>query len=277
MPLQIQFDPLYALKHARDNLALEAFSLSTTLSSLKGFMPNIIRGFASNKAALELPPIVLKKDQFKFLKVVDQFAYAELMDLKAFRPEGVKVKYLQYLAVLTPITTYLQGIQKNVTSPYLLFLAQVVSDRKAALSTRSQDDEYRKLEATRTQSIAALAALYEPDSYESKTTVSQVVDRNADWKPVFIQCNQALESLKAVNLETLKNQMTQCSDYLEIIHGLLQSGALEGASPEVAKHLANGAYNIALEFEFFATTYYRAMALSGSIENTTQHILSAVG
>jgi hypothetical protein len=277
MAIQFEIDPLRGLKLARDSLALEGFSLSNTLSSLTGFMPNIIRGLASNKAALELPPTPLKKDQSKFLKLLEQFSYAELMGLKAFRPEGVKVTYLQYLSVLIPATAYLQGIQKNVTGPYLLFLAQVVSDRKAALSTRTQDTEYRRLESTRARMIAQFAALYDNNSYEAKTSIGKVVDRNADWKPVLVQCNQALECLKAVNLEEMKNQMTQCTDYLEIIHGLLKSGNLEGTSPEVVKHLANGAYCIALEFEFFAATYYRALALSGSIDNTTQHVLETMG
>jgi hypothetical protein len=277
MAIQLQTDPLQGLKLACDSLALEGFSLSGTLSSLAGFMPNIIAGFASSKVALELPETPLKKDQSKFLKLLDQFSYAELMGLRAFRPEGVRVTYLQYLAVLIPVATYLQEIQKNVTSPYLLFLAQVVSDKKAALSTRSQDAEYRQLDANRARMLSQLSALYASDSYEAKTTVGKVVDRNADWKPVFAQCNQAMDCLKTIGLASLKDQMNQCTDYLETIHGLLKSGALEGTTPEVVKHLASGAYCIAQEFEFFATTYYRALALRGSIDNTTQHVLETMG
>lgn len=276
--MKIEHDPFRDLQHARDCLALESFSLAGATSSLKELLPSIMNAFASNKVAAALPPMTaLSKDQSKFLKLIGGFPYTDLMVLRAYLPEGVSVNYLEYLALLLPTTHYLKDIQKNVTSPYLLFLAQIVSDKQAALSTRSQEAEYNALEKNRDALYAGFAKLYTANSFAATTSVKHVVDRNADWKTVFEQATQCAENMQAINLSAVQSQLKQCSDYLDVIHSGLATGQRTAASTETAQRLSAGAYQVARELELLSSTYYRVLALNGSIENTLKHITESVG
>ena len=275
--MPIELDPVRELRLARDRVALEAFSLSGVVKALTGALPSILRGFSSAPQVLELPKLPLKKDQKKFLHAIASLPYTDAMELRAWRPEGVKVMYLEYLDVLSPIAQHLRTLQKDVVQPYMAFLAQVVSDKNASLATSSQAGAYDKLTQAREKSTQLLAALYANDSHESQCKVKDVVARNQDWPAVFAQCNDTLAHLQSVDLAQLKLMLRQSVDYLGIIFELLQAGKLEATTPEVAQRLSNGAYCVAQELEFFSATYYRALALSGCLDNTVTHITASIG
>lgn len=275
--------PIYdlsAMRHAQACVSLEAFSLASlnaATASLLERLPAIVRGFAQTPQMLALPELQVTRDQKKFLVTISRLPFSEAMPLTAYRPEGVRVSYLQYLAALAPVCTKLKDLQKNVVQPYLLFLAQVVSDRNASLSTRSQEAEYAKLDKERLAIGRTFSALYANDRFEGTCTVADVVDRNADWPEVFTQLNACLESLKSVRLDEMKAQLKQSGDYLDVLYDQLKGQRRSINTPEVAQRLASGAYCVAKELELFGSTYYRALALDGCVQNTVNHVRKAIG
>lgn len=275
--MKINLDPLVELKMTRDCLALEALNFNTITSSLKKALPSLIRGFSSTPQSLELPATPLKKDQKAFFKAIGHIPFTDTMELKAWRPEGVKVTYLEYLTVLREATRNYTTLQAQVVQPYMAFLAQVVSDKNAAVSTVSGAIVYTKLDQERDAMSKRFAMLYANDSYDAQCNVRDVIERNADWEKVFQQINECMTDLQAVKIEPLKLMLKQCVDYLNIIYDLLNQDKIQGATPEVATRLASGAYCVAKELEAFSATYYRALALGGSIDNTTAHIIKAIG
>lgn len=278
----LQLSPEQELSYARESFA-SALSQGMThasdfASKLKETFPSIIRGFAPVKDVVILPELIqLNKDQSKFMKTIHDIPYSELRELKAYTPEGVFVTYLEFIQVLHPVTEYLKGIQKNVTSPYLLLLAQVVSDTKASGSSNNHRNEYQKLEAYREAAYKQFSKLYAKDSFKAETQVKHVIERNADWGTVLHLLNQCVANMQAIDREAIKNQIQQCSDYLDILYKYLNENKLNGTSLEAAQSLSDGAYQVAQELTFLSTTYYRVLALNGSVENTIAHVVKSVG
>ena len=280
--MKFSTDPLADLQHARECIALEAFSLSSLGSGLKDFLPSIVSAFASNKVAAELPDMQsISADQAAFVKLIAPFPYTELMELRAFRPEGVTATYLNYLGALLPVTAYLTDIQHRVVQPYLVFLASVVSNKASSYSSNTNGLEYKKFEAYREAAYTAFGKLYAANSYAATTTVQHVVDRNTDWPAVFELAKKCTDNMKSVDLSALQSQMKQASDYLVILNDQLQTEAASSTTrPQceaAAERLSNGAYQVAKELEFFSSTYYRVLALNGAVNNTVEHIRKSIG
>ena len=267
----------YANESFNDAITKGFSTLTEAAAKLKGLMPGIIQGFSATKEAVVLPDIVpLDKYQKAFLSEIENVPYTELRELRAFVPEGVSVSYLEYLKTLVPVTTYLKDIQRDVTSPYLFLLAQMVSDVNANISTKSEQVTYEKLKSVREEAYDSLAKLYEKNSYKAITKVGAVVERNADWKDVFMQLKSCVINVESVNRESIARQVKQCTDYLEIIYQNLSKDNAKSTSQEAAQNLAAGAYEVAQQLQFFSTTYYRVLALNGSVKNTIEHIQKSI-
>jgi hypothetical protein len=284
--LDYEREPMEVLQIAREDFRQNINSALMAGSNLADYvkgklvdtLPNIIMGLSSVGQTLEIDKKApLSKDQHKFLKIVKEIPYSELRELKAFNAEGVKVSYLDFLMLLDPTMHYVNNIQKQVLEPYMFFLAQLVTDKKASISTQNDKLDYQKLEKAREAIFKDFSKMYDKDSYKASCNVKDVVDRNADWTVVLEKNAACMHMVNAIDRHLIRSQITLCTDYLNIIYNNLKSGDTEKNSPEVAERLSNGAYQVASEIQLLSTTHYRALALNGSIENTIAAIVKAVG
>jgi hypothetical protein len=211
------------------------------------------------------------------LKTVQDVSYANLRELTACIPEGVNVTYLEYLNVLLPFTLKARSIQVDVVKPYMLFLAQLISDKSALMSTKNNRSEYAEMEKARDDMYEEFSKLYKKNSFDAKVTVKDVIDRNSDWKEVLYKLNQCNTNLEAINRKDIKHQIQQCTDYLEVLYTYLQENKMDNASAESAQFLSEGAYCVARELEAMSMIYYRTLTLSAAINDTINHIVHTVG
>lgn len=275
--MELAIESINELKLCRDQLALEFFSLKSASSFLTQLLPGITASFKNTKETVDLPNIKpLSKQQTNFLKVLKDVPFTEVGELKAYTPEGMGKSYLEYLKVLVTVTEYIKTIQGDVLQPYVLFLAQLMSDKQAAFTTDSKKKEYELLEKHREGIYKEFSKMYVKDSYAAETKVKNVVDRNADWTTVLALLNTCVANMESIDRELIKRQVKQCSDYLDLIYDGLKKDDVKDTSQEAAARLSNGAFQVAKECELLATTYYRVLALNGSIENTINHITNTL-
>lgn len=266
------------LRLANEQMALESFNTMNVPGVFKGLVKTVLDTFKFTSSFTDVEPLEqLPKDQSKFLKALKAMPYTSVGELKAYTVEGMNHTYLEYLHVLVPVTEYVMGIQKNLVTPYSLFLAQFISDRKFSSSTHDDKRELQALEKKREDIYKAFGKMYGKESYKGDARVKHVVDRNTDWEKVFVQLNVAIKNLEAIDRAALKAQVQQCSDYIEIILREFSKENDRKVSQEAAHRLSNHAYSIGKELELFSTTYYRALALRGAVDNTRESILGAIG
>jgi hypothetical protein len=276
--MKLELNSMSSLKRTRDQISMEFISLDPAVGFLKNSIDGIISAFANTISAPDLPKITnLSRDQSKFLQVLKDIPFSEIGQLKAYVPEGMKSKYLDYLDTLLPVTDQFKDIQNKLLQPYTLFLAQLVSDKKASISTNANKIEYGKLESQRDAIYKSFSSHYNMDSYGAERLVKDVVDRNNDWGPVFNKLNICSANMDSIDKELIKRQVKQCVDYLSIIKENLDSEQMSRTTKETAERLSNGCYQIARELEMLSVTHYRVLALKGSVENTVLHITSVLG
>jgi hypothetical protein len=271
-------DPLSDLGRTVKMVGMESFSAMNVPGVFKSLVSEVFETFKFTSSLTSVEKIdLLPKDQSKFLKIIQSVPYTSLGEVRAYTPEGMHLTYLEFLDVLSDASIYVQNIQKELVAPYALFLGRFISDKKFSADCFDDKKYLEKLENTRENFYKRFGACYTKESYKAETKVKQVVQRNADWEKVFHQLNQVIKNLEAVDRTVLKNQIKQCTDYIEIILKEFSSETDRKVSQEAAHRLSNHAYTIGRELELFSTTYYRALALRGCVENTINSIKESLG
>jgi len=272
---QIDFSALSIISR---QLSMEGMSQESFVGGFSDFVGNIFNAFRNTSSLLDVKSFAkapeqnpMSKESKEFIKLVGSISFADMMPLEATVPEGLNCTYLEILKPLHLSSEYLMGLQAYVVQPFSLYLARFLSDENTSISTESKRFEYTKLEQARDARIAEFSKLYTPDSYNTKKTIRDVIDRNADWVTIISLQKKIISNLESIDRKAIKRETDTCVDYLALIADNLKRNGKQ-TRPEAAERLSVGAYQVAKELEYFSNTYYRALGLSAAIDSTVAHI-----
>jgi hypothetical protein len=255
-------------------IGMEAFAEGSNISRLlHDTLPSLVedtKGFLSSFNASE-PGIVMKVNPREFVKEINKHSYLDISPLAAFVPEGLDVPYQQYAIVLEAAAMHASNVLSGIMNTYTVFLAQLISNPDAALSTASFNREHDHLEKQRQEFNMVLGSCFKNGSTKTEVSIRDVVERNAEWEEVIKTSSTIMDLVNNVNRKTLNKKITECSLYLDVILEKTKRGELKNLSPEGIKNLASGAYNVACELEFYSATYYRALTYINCIDMTAEH------
>jgi hypothetical protein len=160
-------------------------------------------------------------------------------------------------------------------SHYTVFLGALINEHDAQLSTRFDRRYYNELRAKRDDFTRMLSGLITPGSTKADTTYGAVVQRNADWKAVFENLNLVAHQINSVNKRMVNKKVEEASHYLGIIEQKIGRGELKDITPQMVTELAEGAYEIGKDVEYFVAIWYKVQAITEAL-NTTVTTLNKV-
>ncbi len=262
--------PFEELQAQRDQIALEFFNADGAFDRLTNFLPVASRalshliGFVSTDAPAANP---LTSAQSEFMKSVANRNYVTLSQMPARVPEGMKGAYLAYLHVLAEASEYASQIVERL-SHYTLFLGELINEQGVQLNTRFNRKYYNELKAKRDEFTGMLGTLIIPGSTKVDTTYGAVVQRNADWKTVFDLLNVVSGQINSVNKRTINKKVEEAANYLGVIETKVGRGELQDISPQMVAELAEGAYEIGKDVEYFVAVWYKVQVVTEAVNAT---------
>jgi hypothetical protein len=269
--------PFEELQVQRDQIALEFISMGSPFERLTSFLPIAARSFnhVIGLLSTDVPAAnPLTSEQASFAKNVANRNYMNLSQMPARVPEGMKGTYLEYLHVLAEASQYASQIVERL-SHYTVFLGALINEHDAQLSTRFDRRYYNELRAKRDDFTRMLSGLITPGSTKADTTYGAVVQRNADWKAVFENLNLVAHQINSVNKRMVNKKVEEASHYLGIIEQKIGRGELKDITPQMVTELAEGAYEIGKDVEYFVAIWYKVQAITEAL-NTTVTTLNKV-
>lgn len=282
------FTLVYDMHHPAINppVDLAKLDFQTRVISTESFtsinIPGVFRGLAQGVKDTfqhvhefmhvdDLPK--LPSDQRKFLNTIHAMGYASVMDTKAQRPEGLKVHYLEYTAVLKRAAVHVSSIQGDVVAPYMDFLTRFSASNQFSTSASSETAEFRKKAQIRDRIIADMGKCFGKESYATDCLIKDVVQRNGDWDHVLQEVKQLHDGVSAINRQEIINTVNGCTDVIEVIIKQFASMGDRKVSKEAAERLYNHAYHVGRELELYATVHYRVLALQASVLATMDALM----
>ena len=258
-----------------DQIALEANVLSNMFNSLRTIFPSIVNKVKAKLGEvdeelklLEQEGIQLTTRDKQIFNKLKKVNYLDITQIAIIVPEGFESKYLNYGVYIEETLNNLNKLKYEVLVPYKLYLTTFIANRDAKISTVDKTLEYDKLSLARKDSNDTNESFFKIGSVQSKQRLGTVVTRNAD----IILLNNKVEilenKLKVVNVSDVKNTSKECIVLLDTIIKMLGEKKFSNVSPETAKNLAKGAFEVAKEVEYFAVSYYRVKTYIAAVQAT---------
>jgi len=113
-----------------------------------------------------------------------------------------------------------------------------------------------------------LATVVQSGSTKVDTTYGAVVERNADWKAIFEGLNLVATQINGVNKRTINKKVEEAAQYLEILERKVGRGELAHISPQMVTEIAEGAFQMGKEVEYYVAIWYKVQALTEAINAT---------
>jgi len=256
----------------RQGVALEAFSMRDVTSYFQSVMPALSESFTDFVARFnpKQHTIQFTSKQKDFEKELNNHTYMGVSQVTAYVPEGLDVPYIDYAEVLYEAVQHASKIM-DVLAPYSTYLAQLVMDREAGLSTKSFESEFKLLEEERKRINEELGACFKKGSTKSEAALGDVVKRNADWKDVFQRCRDITDVINRIDRGVLLKKVNECNAHLEVILKMAREGKVGKVANQTVLNLADGAFQAASELEFYAIAYYKAEVFITCVNQTVEH------
>jgi hypothetical protein len=264
---------LTSLRVARNHIAFE----SNFATDIQALLRNVFPSFAAdltgffNRFSPETPALALTSKQASFIREVTKHAYLDLAPLGAYVPEGLDTTYLTYIDILEQAVVHASQVVDKALSPFSMYLAQLINNPDTKLSSQTFDHEVKSMEKAREHFNAELGKCFKKGSTQTDVNIGKVVTRNNDWHDVFNRSEAMLKIMNKVDRSVMNKKVAECAKYLEVIQDKIKRGDFDGGSPQMAKNLGELSFNVASELEFYVAIYYKAAALTESINRTIKH------
>jgi hypothetical protein len=257
----------------RNAVALESLSMRDMTAYFHDIMPSLhtsFKDFVGRFNPKQQPIQGFTSQQREFEKELGNRPFMTISQITAYIPEGLDVPYIDYAEVLLDAVKHASRVM-DVLVPYTAYLAELVTDKQAVLSTKSFEAEFKLIEAERKRINEELGACFKKGSSKAEAAIGDVVQRNADWPQVFQRCNDIMTAINDVNRSSLLKKVNECNTYLEIILKMAREGKVGKVAGSAVLNLADGAYQVASELEFYAVAYYKAEVFVGCVNQTVEH------
>jgi hypothetical protein len=265
---------LNSLRLRRDVVSLEAFQVSDVAAMAQRAIPAIVAQFNdfTGQFKAEQPAVQFTVNDREFDGHLREHTYANLTPLTAYVPEGLKVTYLDYYQSLLPAIERAASIVDRVLVPYAVFLSNLVTNHTAQLDSRTHSAEWKKMAEARELLNTSIGRCFKVGSNRSELKYGDVLERNADWDHVFSSARSVSNLINSVNRKNVQSKIQECDELLGIIVAKIKRNEMDSITPQVVKSLAEGAYQVASELEFYSASWYRATAYVECVKRTSDHV-----
>lgn len=256
----------------RNAAALEAFSMRDVAGYFKDVMPSLASSFQDfvERFSPRQEALQFTREQRDFNKAMQGQNYMAVAQVTAYVPEGLNVPYLDYAEVLLDAVHHASKVM-DVLAPYSMYLAQLITDKETVLSTKSFEAEFKFMEQERNRINEELGACFKKGSTRSEAALSDVVKRNADWESVFQRCAEITDTINRIDRGAVLKKVNECSRHLDVILKMVREDKVSRVANQTVLNLADGAYQVASELEFYAVAYFKAEVFVHCVKETLEH------
>lgn len=258
MFIQNEFETA-SLESLGRRMALESIANNSTgivdvFSRLISKSADTLTSFASPLSDLINPTketTGLKKGSYKELsRKLTRIPYSGVADMLVMVPEGFHGDLGAYLQFLKQNQIAVIKAADQVMADYELEISSFLSNVDIRKSSKSHLDFYKKVRTIRSNVEESLAKYFSKKDVRSRVKFGSVVKRMGEFDEVLALAEDIRGS--AMNRKELGNllaKVTTISELLKLLKEKLENKELNDVSSDMAKHIAEGAYEVAKYIE----------------------------
>lgn len=265
-------------------LVVESTTTADVLSLFKNLLPKsteLIRSYLPSLTSLSegtAGSSTNKHLRQALMQKVGSVSFIAYEDTLVFVPEGFKGKLVPYLELLLAQSKVVLSHGKQVLVDYNLELSMFLANEDIRSSMKSHAQTYKRVRQEREGYHGAIQAFFDKKNPTlSRRKISDVIERFSDLDKIFV-LEQKLEGIrKEQNYHDIISEVQKAADMLALIKGRLDNGDIGSVSGQVARNLAEGAYEVAKYAEYMALYGYFVETALMSIRYTAEQLEQIFG
>lgn len=264
--------------HLHDRLAVEAIANGDVLGIFRRIIPKartLISGYLESMASLEISVGTSSSQSDKnmdavytrVLKELAKFNYLAYKDVLVSVPEGFQGKLPPYLRFMLTSGKVNLDLGLQAVRSYNTELSVFLSNSDFRTSLMAHNELYAKIRRERMDQQKALSVFFKKGSTLARRPLGSLIDRFGELETCFRDVT-ALESVrKGQNYHTLLSEVKRSVELLDLVRQRSEEGSIEKISGPMAKHLADGAYEIASYVENTVIYGYHLETITSTVRN----------
>ena len=270
MTTQTTHPELRNLELFNTRIALESGVLDSFPDTVKRLMPSMsaaVRNFMSgfmvvlSDAKGSTGPQYAARAYEDATRVMDKHKFVNLMELRAYIPEGFKGDLNAYAAILLQAQEHTNQVVGAVITPYNVFLSKLISDTGAVKETKLQLTSLNQIKRTRETFSSEMSGFFPNGSTVSYCKIGDVFGRNEDIVNLGETLKNIHDYFDTKKPVQVREAVTHCSDLLEVLSNNAQEGGLKDISAQALRTLGEATLEVAREVEFFSIVNYQVNTL----------------
>jgi hypothetical protein len=255
------------LELALERLATEASLMTNVAELFQKTLPNFVKdirlkmGFMADEVQTKDLPASSKELHKKYGQASKRIPHLNFLlygDRAISIPEDFEGHLLDYLKVLTPLYAEYSQLERSIVGEYNLILAAFTTNKEAKYSIQDHTRFFEQVKRRREAIGKDLHKFFPKDTGKSKKRLRDVLRKWGELEPVVNEAVKLNTLIVQTNLHELKGGVQRAVDTLDVALQQLKTASAAIVSPEAAKNLAQGAFEVGKAVELFGVLYHDA-------------------
>lgn len=265
--------------HLYDRLVIESITSPDVIGTFNRIIPKargLISNFFDGLKTLDISSRENYKGMdsvyAKVLKNASSVNFLAYKDLLVSVPEGFQGKLIPYLQFLNNAGRLNTKLGLEAVKSYNVELSAFLSNSEIRTSLFAHNALYDKIRNERMSQQKALSVFFKNGSTLSRRPLGSLIDRFGELEVCF-RTATSLESVRTEQTyKTLLDEIKRSVELLDLIQKRASEGSVDKISGPMAKHLANGAYEIASYVENTVLYGYHLEVVISTVRNMAEQL-----
>lgn len=260
--------------HGGNASVLDIFSrlIPKTTDVLRSYIAPI-----SNFVSSENKETIKSSEYRETIKRVKVIPFAAYQDTLIQVPEGFVGDLGKYLSVLVKIHTELVSKANAAVLGYTDELSIFLNNVDYRKSIKDHESFYLKIRSERNQFSKELAAFFKKDGNQSRVKLGSVINRFGDLDDIFNSAEKLEVLHRSSSLSDLLATVNLSVSLLDLIKDKLNNDKEMVISGQMAKHISQGAYEVASYVELVSLVCFNIEVALTSVQNLSKQFNSITG
>lgn len=211
-------------------------------------------------------------DLDRLFRQVAKDNYLDLTGASVPVPEGMSVKWLEYLSVLSHANGIAMRLYVDTLQPFSMFVGQAINDPSKLSNASFQHGAIVHDLTDVTKAIVKAKSA----GKRSEARYAEVVTRNSDWTEIEDKMNAILEARKVLPQELVRKTVLELDGLIKkLLKRMGDTGLQYRPSPEVITQLADICHALAEQVSYYAIVTTLIAEARAALESTADELKKA--
>lgn len=267
-----------------EQLSLEGNMITDGMAVMRRMFPEILSAakdsfqslkFYDGKKEVESKYELTKQEKF-VLDELPRLAWSDVKELKFQSQEDFRGNYLEFTEVMHEAIHRMRSFNKEVLEPFYTVLARFMNDKDFRKSVKDETRKYEMLKDSRLKSTQQIGKYFIGHGNDTRIKIGTVMSRVSDYEQIVKKVSVLSTDVNMLDINLIKENAKKCVEVLDLILQKVDNGSIDSVSPEIAKSLAIGTFEIASELEYIAGMYYQTLVFKHSVKSMTDVLQSYI-